>query len=138
VQVFGPGESTKPLVSSLGDLAIDTWMYSLPETGSYRVTMHQNAKRRYLLHLTLMEPRDPRLDVGIRPEQISIADPSKWLVWDAQEFAPPGASLPLFGPAILESDGGSIRITIASVEGSRKRGGGTARAQSAWRGWNRR
>jgi hypothetical protein len=54
VQVFGPGESANPLVSSLADFAINTWMYTMPGTGSYRVTMHLNAKRRYLLHLTLM------------------------------------------------------------------------------------
>jgi hypothetical protein len=121
VQVFAPGvPSTSPLVSSLGKAAIDTWMYLLPAAGTYQVRIHLSSKKRYEVRLTLMDRRDPRLEVGIRPEQISILDPNKELTWDTNEFFPPAAALPLFGPASLESGGGRLHITIVSTEGFKK------------------
>jgi hypothetical protein len=119
MSVYGP-ESTGPLTSSLGEHTHFDWMGDLEKTGTYRVAIDHPSHQRYQLRFTLLDPHDPRLDVGIRPEQISILDPGKAIYWDTEEFSPPSAELAAFGPARLQSQGGRLVFTVVSVEGFKK------------------
>jgi len=70
IQVSGPGGAA--VESGLEADTRATWMDVLPQSGTYRVTLLLAAKEPYVLRLSLMEPHDPRLDVGLRGGQISM------------------------------------------------------------------
>jgi len=112
--------SDELLPSALGEDTRDNWINQVQKTGPYRVAVVHTAPQPYVLRLTLLDPQDPRLDLGIRPEQISILDPQREIRWRPEAFFPVAPELGEFGPARLVGEGGKLRITIQSVEGIKK------------------
>src|SRR5260370_38367731 len=70
VQVLGPG-ATKPLPSV--ELAGPTdWMNVLAKPGTYQIAVRTTSKKPYDLVITLMDPHDPRLDPGFKPDPVPL------------------------------------------------------------------
>jgi hypothetical protein len=122
VQVLGPGATT-PLPSV--DLAGKTdWMNVLAKSGTYQIAVRPTSKKPYDLLITLMDPHDPRLDPGIKPDQVSLdlgAFGGKAKLTE-QPFRPRlTGELDDGWPAHLSVQNEKIEFKIMSLEGLKKR-----------------
>jgi len=118
IAVFDP--AAKPLESSLGEDTSLNWMGRLAVSGNYRVQIACPGPKPYALRVTLLDANDPRLDPGVRPEQISIVDPGHRIKWSREAFFPVVLEVSDFGPAHWKSAGGTLDITVLPIEGVRK------------------
>ena len=118
IAVFDP--SGKSLASSLGEDTSLNWMRRLAVSGNYRVQIACPSPQPYALRITLLDANDPRLDPGVRPEQISIVDPGHRITWSQKGFSPVVLEVSDFGPAHWKSEGGTLEIAVLPLEGVRK------------------
>src|SRR3954447_3352753 len=114
IAVFDP--SGKSLASSLGEDTSLNWMRRLVVSGNYRVQIACPGPKPYALRVTLLDANDPRLDPGVRPEQISIIDPGHRITWSRKGFTPVVLEVSDFGPAHWKSAGGTLDITVLPIE----------------------
>jgi len=120
LRVFAPGEREPPFPED----AQGQWMHVLRQSGVYRVVLDLPAGKPYVLRMTLLDPRDPRLDPGLRPEKvwIDLAALGIHEKLSLQPFTPPPADLTVDEPwpaslAIVRT--GKIEVRIMSVEAIR-------------------
>lgn len=118
IQVHGPGGAE--LKTGLEADTRYSWMDTLPQSGTYRVTLLLAGKDPYVLRLSLMDPRDPRIDVGILGSQISIPLLAKEMTWKREEFFPVVPELAEVGPDHLVASVGDVWVFVTSVEGLKK------------------
>jgi hypothetical protein len=118
IAVFDP--ASIPLASSLYDDTSVNRMRRLVMSGNYRVQIACPRVKPYTLRVTLLEANDPRLDPGIRLEQISITDPGHQITWSKVGFVPVLLELSDYGPAHWKSEGGTLDIEVLPIEGVRK------------------
>jgi hypothetical protein len=118
IQVYGPGGAE--VESGLGAGTYSTWMDMLPRSGTYRVTLLLVMKEPYVLRFSLMEPHDPRLDVGINGSRISIPLLGKEMTWKREEFFPVIQDLAEVGPDHLVASVGDVWVFVMSVEGVKR------------------
>jgi hypothetical protein len=122
VQVLGPAATT-PLPSV--DLGGKTdWMNVLAKPGTYQIAVRTTSKKPYDLVITLMDAHDPRLDPGIKPDQVSLdlgAFGGKAKL-TSQPFRPRlTGELDDGWPAHLSVQNEKIEFKIMSLEGLKKR-----------------
>jgi hypothetical protein len=118
IQVSGPGDAiVEPGPAT--DPPLD-WISVLPRPGTYLVTVLRGVKKPYVLRLTLMEPHDPRIDLGLRASQISLPALAKQIEWSRENFWPVVPDLADFGPDRLEALVGNVSVSVMSVEGFKK------------------
>jgi len=118
IQVFDSRDNQ--LKSKIESDTGGVWLNRLPAAGAYRVVVTSPTLKRYNLRLTLMDPNDPRLDPGVRPEQISVTDPKGKITWSREEFSPLAPDLGEYGPTAWRSKNGTLDITVMAVEGFKK------------------
>jgi hypothetical protein len=118
IHVSGPGGIA--LESKLNADTSLVWMSVIPQPGTYRVTVLRTAKKPYVLRLTLMEPHDPRIDLGLRASQISLPALAKQIEWKRENFWPVVPELADFGPDRLVAHVGNIEVCVMTVEGFQK------------------
>lgn len=71
VEVRLPGAHPEALEPGRQDCYPDNWLYALPQTGTYKV-IFDRAGGRHGIAFTLLDQNDPTVNLGIRPEQISV------------------------------------------------------------------
>ena len=118
ITIFDP--ASRPLASSLGDDTSLNWMRRLEMSGNYRLQIACTNARPYTLRVTLLDANDPRLDPGVRPEQISVTDPGHRITWSNEGFFPVVPELSDYGPTHWKSAGGTLDIEVLPLEGVRK------------------
>jgi len=118
LQVSGPGNTiVKPAPDA--DPPVD-WIGLLPQSGTYFVTVTRAVKTPYVLRLTLMEPHDPRIYLGLEASQISMPAVPEKIDWKHQIFWPPIPDLAEFGRDRLEALIGTMSVSVMRVEGFKK------------------
>jgi hypothetical protein len=118
IQVSGPGNRiVEPGPAGAPELA---WMGVLPQPGTYLVTVLRGVKKPYVLRVTLMDPHDPRIDVGLRASQISLPALAKQIEWSHEIFRPVIPDLAEFGPDRWEALVGQMSVHVMTVEGFKK------------------
>ena len=118
IQVHRPGGAE--LKAGLGEDSSYIWMGVLPQSGTYRITLLLATREPYVLRLSLIEPHDPRLDVGIAGSQISIPLLAKEMKWKREEFFPFVMDLAEVGPDHLVASVGDVWVFVMSVEGLKR------------------
>jgi hypothetical protein len=118
IEVSGPGGA----VLEPGDGADPPfeWINKLPKQGTYHVVIVRAVKKAYALRLTLMEPHDPRIDVGVQASQISAPAIAKKIEWSRENFWPIVPEIADFGPDRLQGQAGDMSICVMNVEGFKK------------------
>jgi hypothetical protein len=94
---------------------VNALVYLLPETGAYRITFEPSGVE-HTLRLTLLAHNDPLMDVGLKPEQVSIDLDSLERRHEAKVL-PPCSSQDDYFPAQLTLTGDHISIRIMQVAG---------------------
>lgn len=118
IQVSGPGGAI--VEPGLGaDPPLD-WISVLTQPGTYLVTILRGVKKPYVLRLTLMEPTDPRIDLGLRASQLSLPALAKQIEWSRENFWPVVPDLADFGPDRLQAQVGNVSVCVMTVEGFKK------------------
>jgi hypothetical protein len=122
LQLLGPG-STKPLPSV--ELAgPSVWMNVLAKPGTYQIAVRTTSKKPYNLAITLLDPRDARLDPGIAASQVSL---DLGAFGGKAKLAPKPFTPLLTGelddgwPAHLSVENDKVEFKIMSLEGLKKR-----------------
>jgi hypothetical protein len=118
IQVSGPGNRIVDL-GPAGDPPLD-WIGVLPQPGTYLVTVLRAVKKPYVLRLTLMDPHDPRIDLGLRASQIFLPALAKQIKWSHEIFWPVIPDLAEFGPDRLQALVGHMSVCVMTVEGFKK------------------
>jgi hypothetical protein len=127
LQVLAQGDGqTKPLPSvkiSVDPASPSDWMNVLSKPGTYQIAVRTSSKKTYDLAITLMDPRDPRLDPGLTPDKVSLdlgafGGKAKLSLkpFDALFSEDLGDGL----PARLSIENEKIEFWIASFEGLKK------------------
>lgn len=93
----------------------DDLAYPLPQTGKYRITFDPSGVG-HTLRLTLLPHNDPLLDVGLKPEQVSI-DFDSFGRQREIKVLPPCSGQDDYLPAHLALRGDHISIRIMQVAG---------------------
>lgn len=92
--------------------------YPLPQTGAYRITFDPSGVE-HTLRLTLLPHNDPLMDVGLKPEQVSI-DLDSFERRHETKVLPPCSGQDDYFPAHLTLRGDHISIRIMQVAGYNK------------------
>jgi hypothetical protein len=125
VRVIAPGDSESRVLPSeeRSDSECGTWINVLPKTGLYRLLVRWPSNKPYVLRITLMDSRDPRLDAGITADRISI----DWSTLGApvaltlQPFEPVVFGfVDDFRPAHLAATTSSFEFRIMALDGIKK------------------
>ena len=109
--VVKPGPPTTPSLDWIGVLA---------QPGTYLVTVLRGVKDPYVLRLTLMNPDDPRIYLGLRASEFSLPALAKQIEWSRETFWPVIPDLADFGPDRLQAQLGNVSVWVMSVEGFNK------------------
>jgi hypothetical protein len=113
VSVLAPdGSEIKP------DDCVNDLAYPLPQAGAYRITFDPSGVE-HTLRLTLLPHNDPLMDVGIKPEQVSI-DLDSFERRHETKVLPPCSGQDDYLPAHLTLRGDHISIRIMQLAGYNK------------------
>lgn len=110
LSAIAPGGSELKPVNCGNELA-----YPLPQTGAYRITFDPSGVQ-HTLRLTLLRHDDPFMDVGLKPEQVSI-DFDSLERRNQTKVLPPCSGPDDYLPAHLILTGDRISIRIMQVAG---------------------
>jgi hypothetical protein len=118
IQISGPGNATvQPALDAVPPI---DWIGVLPQSGTYRVTVLRGGKKPYVLRLTLMDPHDPRIYLGLQASQISMPALGQQVKWERDIFWPVIPDLADFGPDRLQTQVKDVSVCVMSVEGFKK------------------
>ncbi len=100
-----------------------------PSVGNLHGNALLAAQNPYVLRLSPLDPRDPRLDVGILGNQISIPLLAKEMTWKREEFFPVVSELAEVGPDhLVASVGDDVRRLYGLARGASRKSKRSRRA----------